>query len=88
MKASYVTLILNSTGGYEIISSLKLKLIASQKSISKVYFELYEMAEETGFRNLDETIESYIQENEVSILRFMFSLFHTKKRAAVEEIAI
>lgn len=135
MKASYVTLILNSTGGYfdkadvpslyveiqnhraelerslsrqltfhdalfswmenifspimnEILSSLKLKLITSQKSISKVYFELYEKAEETDFRNLDETIESYIQENEVSVFRFMFSLFHPKKRAAVEEIAI
>ncbi len=135
MKASDVTLILNSAGGYfnkadvpslyveiqshradlerkisrqitfhdalfswteniftpimnEILSSMKLKLIASQKSIGKVYFEIYEKAEEKGFQNLEGIIESYIGENEVSILKFLLSLIPQKKSMPAEEIAI
>ena len=62
----------------EIGDNLRLRLAASEKGISEVYFEIYDLAKENDFKTVHGAAQEYVQKN-VALLTALLHLFMHRK---------
>lgn len=64
----------------EILDDVRIRLASQDRKISEIYFEIYEIAQKNGFRNIPLAIQAYARQNSSSIVHMLESLLHLGKR--------